>query len=327
MKSFKKNTLPPSSKDKSQVLRASKAAQYNYGRYRNVVGVGAGIKFKGNHDSGTGLCIHFYVRKKIKKPLRQHKLPRFIYARTRDGAVNYSRKFRTDVIELKNLRFACKSGVEARVIGESGSMTLVFQNKTPQNNRYYLLTCSHVAGNVRQSPPINPEISSECCHSSDLFATTLVNSTHKGGIVNYDIALAELTPECSPQPDCQVVDSPITIKDFLSASDIHPGLRLDCAFARSNIHFATVSSYRTSLPLSLDHIEYQVNNLFIINQQPSAGDSGGLLYDGEHAVGILVAKAGEDAEGRTGWGLFQPLDEAVEHLQQIAPVPIVCFRN
>jgi hypothetical protein len=222
------------------------------------------------------------------------------------------------VIELKHLKFACKAGTEIGVIGETGTLTLLFRNKIAGQDGFYLITCAHVAGDVRQSPPVDPRIESSCCKSERVFATTIANSTHAAEAVEYDIALARILPECLPQPELQVAGSASILRRFLSSADIRPGMTLDCAFARSNTVSAIVASLRTSLPLELDGHTYQVHNLFLINQSPRPGDSGGLLYNGQDAVGILVGMS-------EGWGLFQPFDEAFDFLKRISPVAIRCF--
>jgi hypothetical protein len=300
-------------------LKILEACRRNYSHYPNVISIGAGIKYKKHKPIGGKGCVHFYVRKKIKRFDRHKRLPRFVYARLDDGTIEYSRKLLTDVIELKRLRFACKSGSEIDVIGESGAITLVFKNRAAEQSGYFMLTCAHVAGDVLHSPPVDPAIRSSCCKKGSILANTVVNSTQHGGVVDYDIALARITSECSPQPEHQVVDSSVILKRFMSSTDIRPGLSLSCAFPKSNIVSATVSSFRVSLPLRLDGREYRVNNLYLINQSPRPGDSGGLLYEGADAVGILVGMS-------DGWGLFQPLEDAFEYLRrEISPFPIMCF--
>jgi hypothetical protein len=316
-----KTKLPDvSSKTARLIFGASDAAKKNYGHYPNVLGVGVGTKYsKGkNTPSGQVLSVQFYVRKKVKRLTRSKRLPRFIYARNPNGSIHYGRKVPTDVIELKNLRFACRSGTEIGVIGETGTLSLLFRNKIAGQNGTYLITCAHVAGDVRQSPPVDPGIESSCCTTNRFFATTLANSTQKNGTVEYDIALAQVLTDCLPQPELRVIGSTRILRRFLSAADIRPGMTLDCAFPRSNIPSATIASFRTSLPLALDGRTYQVQNLFLINQSPRPGDSGGLLYSGDEAVGILVGLS-------EGWGLFQPFEESFEFLKGISPVAIRCF--
>jgi hypothetical protein len=308
----------PSKADQRALLRAAEACKRNYHHYPYVIGIGVGLKFRSCRRIGEQNCIHFYVRRKVKSLASEQKLPRFVYGRRKDGTIDYSRKLCTDVIELRRLRFTCKSGTEIGAIGESGTLTLLFQNRVGGQRDFYLITCAHVAGDVRRSPPISPRITSSCCKTGAVLATTIVNSTHHNETVDYDIALARITPECTPQPERQIIESSVVLSRFLPSQDIRTGMRLDCAFPISNVLSATVSSLRTSLPLVVDGRSYQVNNLFLIDRAPRKGDSGGLLYDDSDAVGILVGMS-------DGFGLFQPLGEAFSHLQTISPVPIRCF--
>jgi hypothetical protein len=84
-------------------------------------------------------------------------------------------------------------------------------------------------------------------------------------------------------------------------------MTLACAFPVSNIVSAKVTGFRVTLPIAVDQIVYQVENLFMIDRTPQPGDSGGLLYRDSDAVGILVAVA-------DNFGYFQPLGEAFEHI-------------
>jgi hypothetical protein len=177
---------------KGPLFATAEAAQKIHGRYPNVIGVGVGTKFSNGRPAGDLLTIHFYVRKKLSRISKPKTLPRFVYLRKRNGSVDYSKKVATDVIELKHLKFACKSGTEIGVIGETGTLTLLFRNKSLRQEEYYLITCAHVAGDVRQSPPVDPTIEGSCCKRPRVFAITIANSTQTNGSVDYDIALARI---------------------------------------------------------------------------------------------------------------------------------------
>jgi hypothetical protein len=296
------------------------ACQRNYQHYPNVLGIGMGSKFIQGRRTSDASCVHFYVHNKPRNLPRRQLLPRFVFGRSSTGALDRTRRYATDVIELKGLRFACGAGTEIEAIGASGALTLLFQNRAPGQSGQYLVTCAHVAGDVRQSPPVDPEIRFESAPQVKVYATTLANSTARQGTVEYDIALARLNPGSGPLPELHVANSPVILRRFMPASQLRPGLRLDCAFPVSNVAFATLASQRISLPLRLDGQSYQVNNLFLIDHTPRPGDSGGLLYMESEAAGILVGLA-------ENWGLFQPLDEAMAYLQQISPIPIACFKT
>jgi len=291
----------------------------NYLHYPNVIGIGSGLKFVNDKLIDDKLCIHFYVREKTRNSeLSGRILPKFVYSRFKDGSIDYSTKVLTDVIALKGLSFSCKAGTVLDVIGESGTLTLIFRNKTFDNSKYFALTCAHVAGDVQHSSPIDPSIQSKCCQNASNFAVTIVNSTHNNQHLLYDIALAQISDSCTPQPELEINESQTKIMRFLPSEDIRVPMTLECAFPVSNIISANLSGHRITLPIEVDGVEYQVENLFQIDRTPSSGDSGGLLYNGQDAVGILVAKA-------DGFGFFQPLEEAFEYLKTIAPFPIKCF--
>lgn len=291
------------------------ACKRNYGHSKNVLSVGFGIKYKNGKQINSYPALHFYVRKKLKRPGRP--LPQYVFGRSKKGKILRGVRIETDVIELKNLQFACKAGTEIEVIGERGTITLLFRNKSLNSNDFYLLTCAHVAGTVDQSPPSDPTVRSSCCSFSPL-ANTVANSTEKAGVVDYDIALARLNSACEPQPDCEIIGESIPVSRFLNAEEIRPGQTVECVFPVSNISTANIASYRTDLPLILDHREYIVKNLFLIDRPPRPGDSGGLLYADNAAVGILVGLS-------DGWGLFQPIGEAFAHLKKLVDFEIECF--
>jgi hypothetical protein len=297
-----------------------KACQRNYQHYPNVLGVGLGHKFIHGRRTSNPCCVHFYVQIKPASLPRGQQLPRFVYGRSLTGALDRSRRYATDVIELKGLRFACGAGTELEATGAAGALTLLFSNRAPAQSGQYLITCAHVAGDLRQSPPVDPEISFESAPRVRAYAAILVNSTAIHGTVEYDIALARLKPGGRPWPELHVANSPVTLRRFMPSTQLRPGLRLDCAFPVSNVVSTSLASLRISLPLRLNGQSYQVNNLFLIDQAPRPGDSGGLLYRESEAAGILVGLA-------ENWGLFQPLDEAMAYLQNISPTPIACFKT
>jgi hypothetical protein len=307
-----------------EVLEATVAAcRKRYGHYPNVIGIGAGLKvtkgqvlFNKDEEIDTTICMHFYVRHKVQDLPSGSRLPRFVYARTAEDTVDRTWRIPTDVVNVGSPRFAQKSGTAIFPTGKSGAITIVFQNRAGSRRSSYLVTCAHIVGDLMQSPPVDPLI---CDQSGAHLATTIANSTAVQGAVTYDIALARLFINCAPEDNLGIEGTTTKISGFLSHSQIRPGLQVDCAFPVSNVLRATVVSDRITLPIVLDGLACHVSNLFLINHAAQKGDSGGLLYSEELAVGILVAMSDE------GWGLFHPLKEAFEHLQHISPIPIQCF--
>lgn len=297
--------------------RAAAAARRSYLGRPGVLAVGWGLKYTGGVEVEGVLCVQFLVR--LKRRRVASPLPRHVFARRRDGSVDRSRRFPTDVIELRGVRFACESGSPLDVVGESGTATLIFRNRAEPARPFYLITCAHVAGDLRRSPPADPEIESRCDDGRRLAAETVVNSIARGERVQYDVALARITRPCESMVEHTVAGSAERLSSFLPAGDIHPGLQLDCAFGVSNLLTTKVASGRYTLPLLLDGDEYRVGNLHLMDRGPRPGDSGGLLYDGAEAAGILVAMS------ETGFGLFQPLEAAVRYLDRIHAGAIQCF--
>ena len=303
-----------------ELRRLSEACRARYGRLRNVLDVGVGLKFEGGAPVGDALCIQFCVSRKTR-PRGRDRLPRFVYARRRDGSLDRSRRVATDVVVVKGARFACGAGTRLDAPGEFGSQTLLFRNAS--DGLYYLLTCAHVAGDLQRSPPVDPRLDSDCCPGRQ-FATTLLNSTHTQGAVEWDVALARLEGACTPKPTLQVEGSGVPLRRIRPQAEIVPGAFVECAAARSGGFPARIASDARSFDLVLDGAEYRVHNLLLLQARLLPGDSGGLVYDGDEAVGLLVGVAG-DAAGNQGWGLFQPLEGALDYLAARCGFPLSVF--
>jgi hypothetical protein len=312
---------PPRALTYAALKRVSEACRRRYRRYRNVLDVGVGLKFKNGTAVEDSLCIQFCVSKKTRSTGR-HRLPQYVYARHRNGSPDRRHRVATDVVVVSNARFSCAAGSQLDAPGESGTLNLLFRNS--DDGLYYLLTCAHVAGDLRQSPPADPRLESDCC-AGRLSAITLLNSIHSGGAVTWDIALARLEARCTPQPVLQVDGSRVPIERIRPRYEIVPGAPVECVAARSGAFAARIASDAREFTLFLDGVEYRVQNLFLIQARLQRGDSGGLVYDGSEAVGILVGIAGEDADQHQGWGLFQPLDGALEHLRENCGFPLLIF--
>jgi hypothetical protein len=306
-------------------IRTSEACSIRYMHYPNVIGMGIGLKLTKGTPIDDQLSIIFYVHQKVKQIPTNRKLPRFIYARTNDGKIDRSLRLRTDVIELKNLKFTYQSGTQITIPGKLGTITMIFQNKDPHDKNFFLITCAHVLGDMKSPHPFHTKISSLSSGGKALKASTIICSTAKQKDANYtvdfDIALAQVDRESNSRDELQVAGSPVILKRFLPYKDIKENISLRCAFPASGIKIAKVyARCITPMPIELDGSIYRVNNLFKINEKPRKGDSGGLLYNNNgDAVGIMIAEA-------EGYGLFQPLAEAFDYLNMISPVRIKCFQ-
>jgi len=304
------------------VLRRTAAAcrrQYRY--HRNVLDVGVGVKYRAGRRSSAGLCVQFCVSRKQRRP-GASRLPGFVYARRRDGSPDRRRRIPTDVVVVRDARFACVAGVRLDAPGETGTLTLLFRNRS--DGAFYLLTCAHVAGSLAHSPPADPRLASRCCPGG-VFARTVAQSVALRGAVDWDVALAKVEARCVAQPDRRVLGSRTPLRRLRAPEAIVPGDRVECATARSGRFVAWVASDARSLRIRLARVVYRVRNLFLLEARPRPGDSGGLVFDGDEAVGILVAVAGDGSAGQSGWGLFQPLAGAIAHLEAHYGIPLRVF--
>ncbi len=286
-----------------------------------MLDVGIGVKYRAGRRSGEGLCVQFCVSRKLRRP-GASRLPRFVYARRRDGSPDRRQRIPTDVVVVRDARFACAAGTRLDAPGEIGTLTLLFRNRS--DGLFHLLTCAHVAGSLAQATPGDPRLESECCPGGH-FATTVVHSVARQGVVDWDVALARVEARCVPQPERRVAGSRMPLRRLRSADAILPGERVECASASSGRFAGWVASDARSLRIRLDRVVYRVRNLFLLEARPRPGDSGGIVFDGDEAVGILVAVAGGDPPGQAGWGLFQPLAGAIAHLEELYGLPLRIF--
>jgi hypothetical protein len=311
-------------------FRTAEACTKNYLRHPNVICIGVGLKETSGRVVDDKPSFVFYVRQKLEQKSLKKSLPRFIYARTSDGKIDYKVKLRTDVIVMKEIEFAQRSGTRVGTLTRSGAITIVFKNKVPGQSEYYLITCAHVAGKIQSSSQTSSEDGVLTEEEGQLEATTVVISpghkTPNGMEVDYDIALAKFDPKHSPKHELQVAGSSEILGDFLPSSKIQENLELSCAFPVSNSDTATVHDVLiTPILVNLPGYRYFVKNLVhtVHNQKPLKGDSGGLFYKGDKAVGILVAVSGKN-------GYFHPLDKGFAYLQDLLekkdpPRKIKCF--
>lgn len=172
-------------------IGAVEGAIRNYRHYPNVCGVSFGSKFSDGIIDPVQSAIQFFVTEKVPLEDLKKKLPRFVYARYSDGSLDRNRKLVTDVIELVNLELCCAAGDEIASGGVNGTATLIFQNKTI-DDRTLVLTCSHVLGGLDESPSPNDRMvggNDDCL----FVAQTIGNSTVEDGVLEYDIAIGEVT--------------------------------------------------------------------------------------------------------------------------------------
>jgi hypothetical protein len=317
---MKDRLLSLSSRQLRDLKRARLAAERSYLRRGDVLGVSAGTKFKNGRPTKVA-CIQFFVARKKKRIPKSRRLPRMVYGRTARGLVKRSVRFPTDVIQVRSIAFACGAGSQVHAFGEKGTIAAIFQNKVPGDDRFFLLTCAHVAGNVERSPPSEPGLTSECNDHPAFSAETLKNSTQRNGVVEYDIAIAEVDRQSLPVPDLLVVEEGITLTRFIPASQLQIGIFIKSITGLSGPRQGHVHSDAGTVKVILDGRLFRVRNMLVADFPVQPGDSGAVVFKGTDLVGLIVARSPE------GLAWFQALEPAVAHLVKQEPAfPLKLFR-
>jgi hypothetical protein len=312
-----------------ELIRAKQAAIRLYTSYPNVVGISAGTKYVKFKATDNHASIHFYVLQKLSpKTFKGKILPRFVYGRYKNGKINRSLKFATDVIEVGRIRMACGGG--SRISGSfgltrhNGTITFIFKNKAICDNyNYYVVSCAHVIGNIDGQQDMPVIVNSECSPGTKPFATTIFSSTQHNWLVEYDIALAQINPECLPLPDLKIVGTNISIRSFMKKDQILPPLPVNCMLPVSNARSGTVHSYGGSICVDYERGTYKVHNAWMVELDRSVqeGDSGGLLYSADTAVGIIFASSSK------GLAWFHPLIDAFDYISQKTKKELICLSS
>jgi hypothetical protein len=316
-KTSRKIVVPP---EKEELMRVLKTARSKYGKYPGVLGVAVGVKYQ-NKKPTDEVGIVFYVEKKGNV---QKELPRYVYGHSQGKR----KRIKTDVIQVGQVTLACGAGAEISSLeGGSGTITLFFRNKIPANSTsYYILTCSHVVGTLTDSPPVGPyrHLKSHSCPGVNPFADTLKNSTIAGGLVPYDIALAQLSDDALAflgpnllKLDGSVMGTSIVLTRILASEDININDEFTCAVATHGGHRfkGRVRALATELMVTIEGRTVQVSDLCTLESDEFVqdGDSGGLIYLKTTAIGIIVARSPE------GWAWFHPLDNALDYVNTLHP--------
>lgn len=308
-----------------ELSRAKQAALRLYGSYPNVVGISAGTKFKNLAATDNHAAIHFYVRQKTR-PKRGKLLPRTVYGRFKNGKVNRKLRFATDVIEVGRVKTVCGAGSRISAsIGlnrQNGTITFLFKNKAGPDKKYYAVSCAHVIGDIN-GPNGTPVTSDSECSQDATFATTIFYSTQKDEAVEYDIAVAEINPACLPLPDLEIAGTNTAIRSFMPKSRINPPLPVSCALPVSNAQRGVVSSEAGTVSVEYKKGTYEVQNAWMVkaNKRVKEGDSGGIVYAGDVAIGVVFASSDTD----DGWAWFHPLVDAFAYLQKNVSSRLACF--
>tara|TARA_R110002049_G_scaffold193364_9_gene362253 strand:+ start:2277 stop:3197 length:921 start_codon:yes stop_codon:yes gene_type:complete len=294
------------------------AASKNYRRYPGVCGVSFGAKIS-NNDIQMGVeAVQFFVSEKIDPSDLPRQLPKHVYLRTDDGDVDHGTSIPTDVIELKNLQLCCFSGdFIGNELGAEGSVALIFENRA-DDDKIMLLTCSHVASDLLSTED-SFDMSGgggECFFQ----ATTTAFTTVDGDVLEFDLALAEITQIDGLQP-LEVRGTQVRVTDFAKPENFSQGDIFDCQSDQSGGHKISLQSAATTFQnVEADDVgTISVGNLYACKGNVERGDSGGFVYSGNLAVGIIVAKADD------GWVFIHALSDAIAFLETKTGVSIQVF--
>lgn len=295
------------------------AAAAIYRSYPNVCGISYGAKFKHEAHLPGFEAVQFFVTEKTAKENLNRLLPKYVFARHSDGSLDRSRCIVTDVIELRNLKMCCVAGDEvASVGGSTGTANLIFRNKDGSDSQL-LLTCAHVVGDLSASPA-SGELRGG--NRSCLFrAQTRANTVVQRGELEFDIALGEFLFSTAHFSDLGVAGLPTEFRRFGTPEDLERDAVLDCVSPISGDRTLSVRSEVTEFRQveTPSGAKVTVHNLIACQGTAEVGDSGGIVFVGDRAVGIVVAKA--DAN----WVFIHELSSAVRHLEAVSGGPIVCF--
>jgi hypothetical protein len=307
----------------ASLRRARDAAERNYRWYPHVLGVGAGRKFRKKNPTDEIHCIQFFVTRKLRNPEAIGRfLPAFVYGRKQDGSVDRRIRFPTDVIAVGRVEPACSAGSELdSETGAFGAITLVFRNRMASGaGRALMVTCAHVIGDLSEATPPDPEVESTCCRGVEPLGKAILSAVRHGHRVEYDVALIRISD--AAQEHCQLdylkTTEGVVLRAFLPADDIDPHMKVECDFPVSGTRPAQVDGFAGTVLMTIGGRECAVRNAFLIRANVRKGDSGGLVYRDDRAVGILFGRS------TAGWGWFHALEETVAHLR--ASDPGLAFR-
>ncbi len=332
-KAAQKDRRLPASEGESEaaLFRAKQAAHRLYRNYSNVIGMSTGTKFVKNAATENHASLQFYVWKKgLPKNRKGKALPRFVYGRFKNGKVNRKLRFTTDVIEVGRIRTVCGAGSPiSSSIGltrRDGTMTLVFRNKAKSDRNTYVLSCAHVIGNPNGQTELPVTIQSEYAPGITAFAAIVFSPVAAHKRIEYDIAIARINSACLPLPDLKITGMNESIRCFMPKGRIVPSLPVSCVLPASNAETGVVCSYGGWVRIQYGKgTYYEVENAWMVkvDGRVREGDSGGLIYDGKAAVGILFAAS----KSGGGWAWFHPLVEAFEYIRQNVSMELKCFSS
>jgi hypothetical protein len=276
---------------------------------RNVLAIGRGPKRVGDARLETPAVI-FYVRRKGPEHFdAATRIPRWLLDRDAAGRVDRSRRWATDVREV-GAAVAVSSGQQCRSVSEKGTASLAFDVGRGRARRVYVLTCAHVIGDVHREVPGFRRISLELPGRGRARGSRLHHRVERNGRLDYDLAIGELVENAARVPLREVSRPGQALTAFLRSAI--GGGRPVRVLGRRTLRVkdgTVIGPIHTPFPVRYRGGELGVRHLYELEGfTPRSGDSGGLVYHRERAVGVVVARLSR------GGCLFHPLYAATRRL-------------
>lgn len=289
------------------------SARRNYQASDHLLGISYGVKYsEGKPLDVQG--VQFFVSRKVDDDALRNPAPKFVYARSAEGALDFQSKLPTDVIELEDLRFCCHSGDEVTSLlnRDRGTVTLFFKNKQAGSIDHLFVTCSHVTGTFDPLSPGQLHRVRGGCQDGPFEGHYAAKTVHSANKVVFDVAAGIATSD-SPIVDLTIAGSPLPLTGFGLDPDVAVGTALSFRVPIGDNTLTVASAAPANfkgVKLLVDgtNVLFQVDNLIPARGQVAHGNSGALVYKDDRAVGILVAMANDD------WAFFHPLKPALTHL-------------
>jgi len=297
------------------------ACRNTYQKYPNVCGISVGNKYEDGEPNKGVQAVQVFVSEKIlDETVLEKVVPKYVYERFKSGAVNRSKRIETDVIELKNLQTCCAAaGDPIETLGQRGTTTLIFADKDQVDIVLLLLTCSHVVGDLMASPA-NLETLVGGVEDCFVFAEIFANTVLKDERLEFDLALCLVTDIDSGFVDLAVRGETHVLSSFALAESMLKDSVYSCVFPISGETSLVLESFPTEFSgIDTGDRLISIGNLYACRGVATSGDSGGIVYAGDQAVGILVAKADDD------WVLIHSLSDAVSWFQENTGIQFSVF--
>ena len=191
------------------------------------------------------------------------------------------------------MELCCKAGDEIASSGTEGSVTLLFRNRASVG-QILVLTCSHVVGGFDQSPPPDGGMiggRAECRFQ----ARTLGNTIAKDGTYEFDIAVGEVFEISDGFEGLRVAGEAYPLDSFADANVFVEHALLSVSSEVSDFQFIAVNSARTQITdiTAVGGRTVTAENIYVCTGSIAKGDSGGIVYDGSQAAGIVIGRAVE----------------------------------